>query len=154
MTLLWAVLLLPLLGSTGTILLKSRLPRRTIGIWASSMIVLAFFASIGIDVKLASLPAAARVWTPAIAPFVTGFGPAVWWRFYIDPLSSVWLLIITGVGALIHIYSVGYMEGERDESTYFAYLNFFIFAMELLVLAGNLVILLIGWALVGLASYW
>ncbi len=71
----------------------------------------------------------------------------------LDPLSSVMLLVITGVGLLIHIYSVGYMHGDPGYWRYFSFLNFFIFAMVLLVSADNYLFLLIGWALVGLASY-
>jgi len=71
----------------------------------------------------------------------------------LDPLSSVMLLVITGVGLLIHIYSVGYMHNDPGYWRYFSFLNFFIFAMVLLVSADNYLFLLIGWALVGLASY-
>ena len=70
-----------------------------------------------------------------------------------DPLSAVMLLVITGVGFLIHAYSVGYMDGDAEEKRFFAYLNLFVFSMLLLVLAGNFVFLLAGWGLVGLSSY-
>ena len=62
-------------------------------------------------------------------------------------------LIITGVGFLIHVYSIGYMEHDEDFARYFAFMNFFVFAMLLLVLAGNLLLLFVGWEGVGLASY-
>ncbi len=71
----------------------------------------------------------------------------------LDPLSLLWALIITGVGCLIHVYSIGYMDGDRAFARFFAYLNFFVFAMLTLVLSDNFVGLLIGWGLVGLASY-
>ncbi len=70
-----------------------------------------------------------------------------------DRISLVWTLIITGVGFLIHVYSIGYMAGERAFARFFAYLNFFVFAMLTLVLSDNVVGLLVGWGLVGLASY-
>ena len=70
-----------------------------------------------------------------------------------DPLSQLMTLIITGVGFLIHLYSIGYTEYEQDYARYFAFLNFFIFAMLLLVLAGDLLLLFVGWEGVGLASY-
>ena len=63
------------------------------------------------------------------------------------------LLVVTGVGFLIHAYSVGYMHGDREERRFFAYLNLFVFSMLLLVLAGDFIILLAGWGLVGLSSY-
>src|SRR5579859_2741433 len=71
----------------------------------------------------------------------------------LDALSAVMLLVITGVGFLIHVYSVGYMHGDPGYWRYFSFLNFFIFAMVLLVSADNFLFLLIGWALVALASY-
>jgi NADH-quinone oxidoreductase subunit L len=71
----------------------------------------------------------------------------------LDRISLVWTLIITGVGFLIHVYSIGYMAGDHAFARFFAYLNFFVFAMLTLVLSDNFVGLLIGWGLVGLASY-
>lgn len=72
---------------------------------------------------------------------------------YLDHLSSLMTLIITGVGFLIHVYSIGYMEEEKDLSRYFACMNLFVFSMLLLVLAGDLVLLFVGWEGVGLTSY-
>ena len=71
----------------------------------------------------------------------------------VDPLSVFMLLIITGVGFVIHVYSIGYMEKDPDFSRFFSYLNFFIFSMSLLVLAADFFFLIVGWAFVGLASY-
>ncbi len=71
----------------------------------------------------------------------------------LDPLSLLWCLVITGVGFLIHFYSIGYMHGDKAFARFFAYMNFFVFAMLTLVLADNFVGLLVGWGLVGLASY-
>jgi NADH-quinone oxidoreductase subunit L len=71
----------------------------------------------------------------------------------IDPLSSVFVLLITGVGSLIHVYSIGYMEHDPDRRRFFAELNFFVAAMLLLVLADNYLLLYVGWEGVGLASY-
>ncbi|HEY7349273.1 MAG TPA: NADH-quinone oxidoreductase subunit L [Ktedonobacterales bacterium] len=71
----------------------------------------------------------------------------------LDPLSGVMLLVVTGVGFLIHVYSAGYMHGDPGYWRYYSFLNFFIFAMALLVTANNFLFLLIGWAAVGLASY-
>src|SRR4051794_16035122 len=71
----------------------------------------------------------------------------------VDPLSVFMCLVVSGVSFLIHLYSVAYMSGDRGYARYFAYLNFFVFSMLLLVLAANFVILIIGWAFVGAASY-
>src|SRR3954462_3367114 len=71
----------------------------------------------------------------------------------VDPLSVMVILVVTGVSALIHLYSVAYMDSDAGYRRYFAYLNFFVFSMLLLVLAGNFVILIVGWAFVGFASF-
>ena len=71
----------------------------------------------------------------------------------VDPLSVFMALVVSGVSTLIHIYSIGYMESDRGYSRFFAYMNFFVFSMLLLVLAGNFFMLIVGWAFVGAASY-
>src|SRR5271166_1853659 len=73
--------------------------------------------------------------------------------FLLDPLSSIWLLFVTGVGMLIHVYSIGYMAHESGYYRFFGYLNLFMFAMLTLVLANNLLLLFVGWEGVGLCSY-
>lgn len=74
-------------------------------------------------------------------------------KLHLDPLAIWMTLIITGIGFLIHVYSIGYMDHEEDFVRFFAFLNFFVFSMLLLVLAGNLLVMFIGWEGVGLASY-
>ena len=112
-----------------------------------------FFTVLGTPVAGRSSDAIIYTWiTSGVStslPFTVSFG------LLLDPLSAVMLMIVTGVGFLIHIYSAGYMAEEEDPSfaRFFAYLNFFIFAMVLLVAADNFVFLLIGWGLVGLASF-
>src|SRR5206468_4189689 len=71
----------------------------------------------------------------------------------IDPLSVFMMLIVSGVGGLIVLYSIGYMDGDEEERRYFAYMSLFVFSMLLLVEGGNLLLLLAGWGLVGLSSY-
>ncbi|GAC1391809.1 MAG: NADH-quinone oxidoreductase subunit L [Vulcanimicrobiaceae bacterium] len=84
---------------------------------------------------------------------LTSWLPGFDFGLLLDPLSLIWALIITGVGFLIHVYSIGYMSGDRAFARFFAYMNFFVFAMLTLVLSDNFVGLLVGWGLVGLASY-
>ena len=72
---------------------------------------------------------------------------------YVDPLSVFMVLVVTGVSTLIHLYSYGYMQSDEGYHRFFSYLNFFVFSMLLLVLAGNFVLLIVGWAFVGFASY-
>src|SRR6185312_6977622 len=74
-------------------------------------------------------------------------------QLLVDPLSAVMMLIVSGVGGLIVLYSIGYMDGDEEERRYFAYISFFVFSMLLLVEGGNLLLLLVGWGLVGLSSY-
>ena len=71
----------------------------------------------------------------------------------VDPLAVFMALVVSGVSFLIHVYSVAYMSGDRGYARYFSYLNFFVFSMLLLVLAGNFLFLIVGWAFVGFASY-
>ncbi len=98
------------------------------------------------------------LWNDATAPGGLHAALVTWlpgWTFglQLDRLSLIWSLIITGVGFLIHVYSIGYMDGDRAFARFFAYMNFFVFAMMTLVLSDNVVGLLVGWGLVGLASY-
>ncbi|MEX2146883.1 MAG: NADH-quinone oxidoreductase subunit L [Candidatus Rokuibacteriota bacterium] len=72
---------------------------------------------------------------------------------YVDPLTAVMLLVVTGVGLLIHLYSIGYMHGDPGYARFFAYLNLFVFSMTMLVLAGNFLLLYVFWEAVGLCSY-
>ena len=97
----------------------------------------------------------------AALPYVEAF-PHPWiaigglradFSFFLDPLSLVMLLVVTGVGFLIHIYSVGYMAHEEGYARYFSFLNLFLFFMTVLVLAGNVLLMFVGWEGVGLASY-
>ncbi len=109
-------------------------------------------------IVLASFVATCTLFGDATAPsamhltFVTWL-PGFTFGLLLDPLSLLWALIITGVGGLIHVYSIGYMWSDRAVARFFAYLNFFVFAMLTLVLSDNVVGLLVGWGLVGLASY-
>jgi NADH-quinone oxidoreductase subunit L len=112
-----------------------------------------FFTVLGTPVAGRSSDAIIYTWitsgSGSALPFTVSFG------LLLDPLSAVMLMIVTGVGFLIHIYSAGYMAEEEAPSfaRFFAYLNFFIFAMVLLVAADNFLFLLVGWGLVGLASF-
>jgi NADH-quinone oxidoreductase subunit L len=153
MKLLVEIVGLPLLGAASLMVFKSVLPRRMAGIWGSLLVGAAFALAVAAAVHLGTLPAGHRVVTGALFTWTTGFGPAIHWRLYLDPLSAVWILIVTGVGFLIHVYSIGYMADDPDVGRFFAELNLFVFSMLLLVLAGNLLVLLLGWALVGLSSY-
>jgi NADH-quinone oxidoreductase subunit L len=149
----WLVLAFPLAGLIVISLLWNRLPGRLPGWIASAAIFGSFLSSIGMFVKIQDRPEDAKsvvdtAWTyAATANFKVGL------TIFVDPLAVFMCLVVSGVSFLIHVYSVAYMTGDRGDARYFAYLNYFVFSMLLLVLAGNFVILIIGWAFVGAASY-
>jgi NADH-quinone oxidoreductase subunit L len=113
----------------------------------------AFFESIVLLFKLLERPADARDIAVKAFDWISVGSFHVSIDFRIDPLSVTMLLVVTGVGLLIHIYSIGYMKGDPRFSRFFAYLNLFTASMLLLVLANNLLLLYVGWEAVGLCSY-
>jgi NADH-quinone oxidoreductase subunit L len=154
------VLLMPMFGFIILGLIGRVLSRRGVVAVALGASGLAFvFAAIGFLSMLGTTPESARfsdqvfyTWinsgvTGGVAPLTINFG------LLFDPLSATMLMVVTGVGFLIHIYSVGYMEDDPGFWRFFCYMNFFIFAMTLLVSADNFLFLLVGWGLVGLASF-
>src|SRR5215208_4031894 len=94
-----------------------------------------------------------RQLTSNLFDYVNTSGVKAGMGILVDPLSVMVILVVTGVSALIHLYSVAYMDSDQGYRRYFAYLNFFVFSMLVLVLAGNFVLLIVGWAFVGAASY-
>src|SRR5947209_7513802 len=147
------VLLFPLLGIVILGVTGSALPRRMILAVAWGACGLAFLlATISFFSMLGTSPAA-RTSDQVLYTWVVSGDFQVSFGLLFDPLSATMLMIVTGVGLLIHIYSAGYMEEDPGFWRFFAYLNFFIFAMVLLVSADNFLFLLVGWALVGLASF-
>lgn len=148
--LLYAIWLLPLLGAMVCWALGPQL-KNFAGALGSATIGAAFVAT------LLSWGAATQNGGPHGAlgahQSVLSWFPGFDFGLLLDPLSLLWALIITGVGFLIHVYSIGYMSGDRAFARFFAYMNFFVFSMLTLVLADNFVVLLVGWGLVGLASY-
>jgi len=149
----WLVLLFPLLGSLLIGFTFKALPDRAAGLIGIAAIVASFACGIGALLALQSEPESARhaassLWTYAAAgDFEIDLG------IYLDPLSVFMVLVVTGVSSLIHIYSFSYMQSDRGYHRFFSYLNFFVFSMLVLVLAGNFIMLIVGWALVGFASY-
>ncbi|HEU5228678.1 MAG TPA: NADH-quinone oxidoreductase subunit L [Ktedonobacteraceae bacterium] len=149
----FGVLLLPLLGFIILGLLGRFMSRGAILAVAWGACGLAFlFAALGFLSMLAT-PVSGRTSDPTIYTWVVSGTLQISFGQLFDPLSATMLLIVTGVGLLIHIYSAGYMEEDPGFWRFFAYMNFFIFAMVLLVTADNFLFLLVGWALVGLASF-
>jgi len=144
-------LFMPLLGFLGIMTTANVIGRKLTGFIACTTILISFLCFLGIliDYTYTGMTPA----TVSLYNWVPVKGIDADFSLRIDPLSLVMTLIITGVGFLIHVYSNGYMEHEEDFARYFACLNFFVFAMLLLVLAENLLLLFVGWEGVGLASY-
>jgi NADH-quinone oxidoreductase subunit L len=149
----WLVLLLPLLGSIFIGLGFRVLPRRVAGILGTAAIGLAFLCGIGALLSLLGDSPEARHHASSLWDYASVAGLDIKLGIYVDPLSVFMVLVVTGVSTLIHLYSYGYMQSDQGYHRFFSYLNFFVFSMLLLVLAGNFVLLTVGWAFVGFASY-
>jgi NADH-quinone oxidoreductase subunit L len=171
LNLLWLIPVLPFAGFAVNGLLGRRfLPRRAVSWIACGTVLLSFLLSVGAVFQLGHLEsvpgggglqvegAAQRV-TLTVGEWVTagrsstGAALRLPWSLALDPLSSVMLLVVTGVGFLIHVYSVGYMAHEEGYARYFAYLNLFMGMMLVLVLGSSFAVMFVGWEGVGLCSY-
>jgi NADH-quinone oxidoreductase subunit L len=153
---LWLIPLLPFAGFLLNGLLGRRLPK-----WAVTTVALLAPLAAFCVVLNAALGLAGGNPSTASLPYIETC-PMGWinvgtlhvdFSFVLDQLSLVMLLVVTGVGFLIHVYSVGYMHDEKGYARYFSYLNLFLFFMTVLVLAGNALVMFVGWEGVGLASY-
>jgi NADH-quinone oxidoreductase subunit L len=149
----WLALLLPLLGSVVIGLSFRTIPARAAGIVGTAAIGLAFVCAIAALVNLLGEDAEARHHASSLWDYASAAGLDIKLGIYVDQLSVFMLLVVTGVSTLIHLYSFGYMQSDEGYRRFFSYLNFFVFSMLLLVLAGNFVLLIVGWAFVGFASY-
>jgi NADH-quinone oxidoreductase subunit L len=146
---IWLIPLLPLAGFIINGLGRNTLPKSVIGFIGSFLVFASFGLSIGAFLQVKSTGAfnvSMFDWF-AVGNFKISFA------FLIDQLSAIMLLIITGVGFLIHLYSVGYMKDDDGYGKFFSYLNLFVFFMLLLVMGSNYLIMFIGWEGVGLCSY-
>ncbi len=149
----WLVVLCPLLGCivTGA---GFRRERGTTAGWIGTFaIFLSFAFAVAALVALLGRAENGRELTSSLWSYSFTFGVDAKLSILVDPLSVLMALIVSGVSALIHLYSVAYLESDRGYARFFSYLNFFVFSMLLLVLAGNFLILIVGWAFVGAASY-
>ncbi len=149
----WLVLLLPLLGSVVISIGFRAIPARVAGMIGTAAIGLAFACSIGVLVNLLGDEPDARHHASSLWDYANAAGLDIKLGIYVDQLSTFMILVVTGISTLIHLYSFGYMRSDEGYRRFFAYLNFFVFSMLLLVLAGNFVLLIVGWAFVGFASY-
>jgi NADH-quinone oxidoreductase subunit L len=166
MDLIWLIPLLPGLGALVNGVVGIRyFSKRAAGLLANVTMAVALALSIHAFWQLLGLPAEGREHTVRVLPWITSLPLAlsngtigtfaIPWGFRLDPLSGMMILVVTGIGFLIHVYSVGYMHGETRGAyaRYFSYLNLFVFFMLMLVLGDNFVVMFVGWEGVGLCSY-
>ncbi len=149
----WLVLLFPLLGSIAIGLGFRVMPARVAGIVGTAAIGLAFLCGVAALIELLGESPEARHHASSLWDYASVAGLEIKLGIFLDPLSAFMVLVVTGVSTLIHLYSFGYMQSDQGYHRFFSYLNFFVFSMLLLVLAGNFVLLIVGWAFVGFASY-
>ncbi len=164
---IWLIPVLPAIGALLNGIWGKRLPKSLIHWIACSLVFVSFLLSVLCVTELARMDADRRVFEKDFFTWIPGgeatstFGPnegkeislSIPVGFLLDPLSAVMILVVTGVGFLIHLYSVGYMSHEDGYYRFFAYLNLFMFAMLLLVLGNSFLTMFVGWEGVGLCSY-
>jgi NADH-quinone oxidoreductase subunit L len=151
--LLWLIPVLPLIGAGINGIVGKRLPKSVIGIIASATVAVSFLISLRAFVAMLNLP---EQQLPILRDYFTWIQAGRFqaeFGLMLDHLSGLMILIVTGVGFLIHVYSTGYMAHEEGFYRYFAYLNLFVFFMLTLVLANNYLLMFVGWEGVGLCSY-
>ena len=152
---LWLVPALPLVGFFALFVTEGKLPDKLVGVIGAGSVGLAALVALGAGVEFVQSGEASYAQTLWTWMAVGNFTPSI--TLYLDPLSLVMTGVITGVGFLIHLFATGYMWKDHEEpegySRFFAYMNLFVFAMLMLVLGDNLLVLFLGWEGVGLCSY-
>ncbi len=160
---LWLIPLFPLATAALMLFFGRRLPNAGVSVLCVGSVGLSFLYSVGAVFQLLAAEPEHRVFQKVLFAWLTP-GPMQMtgghavrfvadWGFLLDPLSCVMVLVVTGVGFLIHVYSVGYMGHEGGYYRFFGYMNLFMFAMLTLVLANNMLLMFVGWEGVGLCSY-
>ena len=150
----WLIPFFPLVGFLINGLFGKKIKNEAvIGGIGTLMIFLSFLVSCGILMQMIGLPPEQRLFEKVVFPWIHCGNFNADMAFLLDPLSCVMIMVVTGVGSLIHLYSIGYMHGEEGFYRFFAYLNLFCMSMLLLVLGSNMLVMFIGWEGVGLCSY-
>jgi len=160
---LWLIPFFPLVGAAVMFFVGRRLSKEAVNLFCVGSVFLSFLHALGAALKLLTLPPGQQriiqqilfEWiTPGAMPTSTGLvNFDVDWGYLLDPLSCVMVIVVTFIGFLIHVYSIGHMAHEGGYYRFFGYLNLFMFSMLTLVLANNLLLLFVGWEGVGLCSY-
>ena len=149
---LWLIPALPLVGAGVNLFIGKRLGRSA-GIFAAVLVAASFAVSVAVAGSLVGLSAQDRVQTQELFEWIRVGAFSVGATLRLDPLSATMILVVTGIGTLIHIYAIGYMRDDPRYGRFFAYMNLFVFFMLMLVLGQNLLVLYLGWEGVGLCSY-
>ena len=150
---LWLIPIWPLLGFLANGFFGRRVGKSVVVKVGCGSVGLSLLASIRAVWDLLGLPPEARHVEQVVAPWIGVGSFRADWGLLLDPLSAVMILVVSGVGFLIHVYAVGYMDDDPDFPRFFTYLNLFTFAMLMLVLANNYLLLYVFWEAVGLCSY-
>jgi NADH-quinone oxidoreductase subunit L len=150
---LWLIPLSPLVGSAINGLAGKRLPKSVISLVACGASGLSFLLALASFIRLLQFAPEQRHLAKIYFTWIASGEFVSKVEFLLDPLSAVMLLVVTGVGFVIHIYSIGYMHAEDGYYRFFAYMNLFLFSMLILVLSGNFLLMFVGWEGVGLCSY-
>lgn len=153
LTYLWIIPLLPLLGAAVNGIFGRRWPKSVVTGVALSSTTLAFAAALELVREFRALSPDQVPWTRSYFTWISAGGFHADFALQVDQLTVIMLLVVTGVGWLIHIYSTGYMHDDPGYRRFFSYLNLFMFFMLLLVLAANYLLMFVGWEGVGLCSY-
>ena len=149
---LWLIPFFPLVGSIFNGLFGKKIKNEAvIGGIATGLMFLSFLVAAQNFFRL--LSDTEKVHEIVLASWMTVGNFQLNWELLLDPLSAVMIMVVTGVGTLIHLYSIGYMHGEAGYYRFFCYMNLFAFAMLMLVLGGNALVMFIGWEGGGLCSY-
>jgi NADH-quinone oxidoreductase subunit L len=162
---IWLIPLFPLATAAAMLFFGRRLPNAAVSVLCVGSVFVSFVYSVGAFLQLRAWPFQALGYWPEkvlfdwvpIGAYHTDAGQLgqfnAQWGFLLDPLSAVMILVVTGVGFLIHVYSIGYMGHEGGYYRFFGYMNLFMFSMLTLVLANNMLLMFVGWEGVGLCSY-
>ena len=150
---IWLIPAFPLAGFVLILLFGRRLGQPGAGLLATAMVAASFVVSVGAYFDLLSRDEAERAHIEVLFSWVPVSSLHVDMAFLADPLSITMCLFVTGVGALIHLFAIGYMHGDPKFSKFFLYMNLFVVSMVVLVLGENLLVTFLGWEGVGTCSY-
>src|SRR5664280_2661953 len=150
----YLIILLPLVGFGVLLAAGRRLGDPAAGVVATCFVGASFVVSVGVYLALLGVHAPVRSYDQNLWTWIPVDRLQVHAGLYVDPLSMTMVLFITGISALIHLYSIGYMKGDKDFPKFFLYMNLFVASMLILVLGNNLLVTFVGWEGVGTCSYW